>query len=301
MSFILLLGGCIGTDVVDDPLVDGRLEITPESIAMMVGETKMVDARYFNTFGIEETVPITWSTSLESIATVNAGGQISAKSAGQAFLFAAYSVTKDSIRITVVQDDTEVASVQLVVPKTSLAIGESVTATAVAKNINNESIAGGVAQWFSSDDAVAAIDESGLVMAQANGTARIHAIVDGVFSNEVEITVGGGKRTGTFQSANGYDASGMATLELINDELILKFSDNFMTDFALGTFIYLANNNTSGTTIRNEGIELGEITMNGAHTFNVTQNFPGTTLSQFEYVIVLCKPASIPFGFAQLN
>jgi hypothetical protein len=74
-----------------------------------------------------------------------------------------------------------------------------------------------------------------------------------------------------------------------------------MTDFALGTFIYLANNNSSGTAIRNEGIELGEIKTNGSHTFNVTQNFPNATLSQFEYVIVLCKPASIPFGFAQLD
>ncbi|MFZ1808694.1 MAG: Ig-like domain-containing protein, partial [Cyclobacteriaceae bacterium] len=184
---------------------------------------------------------------------------------------------------------------------TSLSIGESITVMATARNINGGMASGSGVQWFSTDQTVVTIDGAGTVTAQGSGIAKIYATINGVFSNEIEITVGGGKRMGTFQPANGYDASGMVTMEVISGELTVKFSDDFMTDFALGTFIYLANSNSSGTTIRNEGIELGEITTNGSHTFNVTANFPNATLNQFQYVIVLCKPASIPFGFAQLD
>ncbi|MEP2671619.1 MAG: Ig-like domain-containing protein [Cyclobacteriaceae bacterium] len=300
-SALLYLGGCIGTDLVDDPIVDGQLEIAPDRMALLAGNSKMANATYFNTFGIEESVPVAWSTSPESVAAVNVNGLVTAKAQGQAFLFAAYSITRDSIRVTVVEDDTQVAYVDIVATKTALSVGESTTMTVTAKNINNGAVAGGGVQWFTSDEAIVTIDGSGIATAQASGVANVYATIDGVFSNEIEITVGGGKRMGTFQSANGYEATGMVTMEIISGDLILKFSDDFMTDFALGTFIYLANNHTSGTAIRNEGIELGEITTNGSHTFNVSENFPNTTLSQFEYVIVLCKPASIPFGFAQLN
>lgn len=300
-GLFFLLGGCIGTDLVDDPTVAGQLEIQPERMALLVGSSEMADAIYLNTFGIKESVPISWSTKPTAIASVDSNGSVKAKAPGQALLYAAYSITTDSIRVTVVQDENQVAYVDISTPNTSLSIGEFMVALTIARNINKAEIPIEMVEWFSTDELVVAIDETGTITGLGNGVASIYAKVNGVYSNEIELIVGGGKRIGTFQSANGYKASGMVALENINGELILQLSDSFMTDFALGTFIYLANNNMSGTSIRNEGIELGEITTNGSHTFNVTENFPNTTLSQFQYVIVLCKPASIPFGFAQLN
>ncbi|MEQ9412209.1 MAG: Ig-like domain-containing protein, partial [Cyclobacteriaceae bacterium] len=216
---LLMLGGCIGTDLVDDPIVDGQLEIVIDRMALLVGESEMASATYFNTFGIEEAVQIAWSTSPESVATVDANGLVTANAPGQAFLFAAYSITRDSIRVTVVQSDTEVATVDIVAPKTSLSVGESITLMATAKNINGGVVSGSGIQWFSTDEAIVTIDGSGFITAQSNGLAKVYATIDGVFSNDIEITVGGGKRIGTFQSANGYDASGMVTLEVINGEL----------------------------------------------------------------------------------
>lgn len=301
LGTIFLLGGCIGTDQVDDPTVEGKLEILPERMALLVGTSEMADATYLNTFGVKESVPVGWSIKPTTIASVNASGSVKAKAPGQALLFANYSITTDSIRVTVVQDENDVAYVDISVPETSLSIGESIVGLAKAKNINKVEISGSIVQWFSTDESIVTVDGTGTLTALGSGVVRIYAVVEEVYSNEIEITINGGKRIGTFQSANGYMASGMASLEVVNGALILKLSDDFMTDFALGTFIYLANDNMSGTSIRNEGIELGEITTNGSHTFNVTENFPNTTLSQFQYVIVLCKPASIPFGFAQLN
>ena len=298
---LLFLVGCIGTDLVDDPVGNVKFEIQPERIAVLVGSSKMAEANYYNTFGVKESVPTFWTITPNTIAGVNGIGQVNGKARGQALLFASYASASDSIRVTVVQDETEVAYVDISTLKTSLSLGESVTVMFMTKNINELEIPGGEAQWFSTDESVLTINQMGIMTGQSKGSANVYAVIDGVYSNEIEVAIGEGIRTGTFQSANGYEATGMVTLETVGGNLILKLGDDFMTDFALGTFIYLANNNSSGTAIRNEGIELGEITTNGSHTFNVTQNFPDVTLSQFEYVIVLCKPASIPFGFAQLD
>ncbi|MBX2911740.1 MAG: hypothetical protein M9954_09090 [Cyclobacteriaceae bacterium] len=300
-GIILILGGCIGTDLVDDPMVPGQLEIQPDRIALLVGSMEEASAVYTNTFGVVENVPIAWNIGPATTASVSPNGVVTAKAPGQALLSAAYSSTTDSIRVTVVANEAEVAFVDVAVSEASLSVGETATAVATSKNINGAEVTGGAVQWISTDGPVVEVDAAGTLLAKGSGVADVYAIVDGVYSLGVPIIVGGGKRVGTFQSANGYNASGMAVLEVVNGELVLTFSDDFMTSFALGTFIYLANDNVSGTTIRNEGIELGEITTNGAHTFNVTQNFPNATISQFQYVIVLCKPASIPFGYAQLN
>lgn len=298
---LLFLGGCIGTDLFDDPVGNVKFEIQPERIAVLAGSSEMAEANYYNTFGVEESVPILWTITPNTIAGVNGNGLVSGKTRGQALLFASYASAKDSIRVTVVQDETEVAYVDISASKTSLSIGESLPVMSVTKNINKSEITGGAVQWFSTDVAVVTIDAMGTMTGVGRGTANVYAVIDGVYSNELEVSTGENVRMGMFQSANGYDASGTVTLENIGGSLILNLSDDFMTDFALGTFIYLANNNTSGTTIRNEGIELGEITTNGSHTFNVTANFPDATFTQFQYVIVLCKPASIPFGFAELD
>jgi hypothetical protein len=74
---------------------------------------------------------------------------------------------------------------------------------------------------------------------------------------------------GTFNSAGGYKAIGTARLELLNDQLMLTLSDNFDTDFALGTFIYLANS-TNGSVVRSTGFEVAQIFNDGGKTFNIT-------------------------------
>ena len=82
--------------------------------------------------------------------------------------------------------------------------------------------------------------------------------------------------------------------------MFLYLSEDFETSFALGTFIYLANS-TDGTAVRAQGVEIAEIKDNGAKEFNVSQIDPSIQLDDFRYVIILCKPASITFGYADLN
>ena len=300
LIFFTFLTSCIGTDFLDDPEVSEVLEISPDRIAVLVGSNVQANAIYFDQFGVARDVDVNWSTNSSSVATVDESGLVTGVDAGQALLFASFDALIDTIRITVVKDANSAAIVDITAPKNSLALGEMITLSSEIKNISGTIISGGTLVWSSSNEAVVTIGSDGIATAVGSGKATIVAESDGIVSNAIELEVSG-DRSGTFSGANGYNASGTATLKEVNGQIILELSANFSTDFALGTFIYLANNNTSGSTVRSAGIELGEITQNGARTFNVTASFPDVTLSQYQYVIVLCKPASIVFGFAELN
>jgi hypothetical protein len=110
----------------------------------------------------------------------------------------------------------------------------------------------------------------------------------------------GSSRVGTFVPAGGYAAEGMAVLRFSGEQVVLELSDNFKTSFALGTFVYLSNS-TSGSATFSNGLELGQITTSGAKTFNVSVLHPTVGLFDYRYVIILCKPARVTFGYADMN
>lgn len=298
----LLMSNCIGTDYLDDPIVDERIELNTSSEDLLVGETVVLSAIYFNQYGLEEEVSLVWTSSDEAIVTVDANGLVAAVSGGQAEIRASYDGTEsDPVTIVVVADLMTVSSVTIAeVTSQTIAIGEAIQFSASSFNINGDPLSGDV-NWNSSNTMIISIDQNGLALALANGSSDITAIIDGVSSNPVTITVGSLSKMGTFQGASGYKAVGTAILEPNDeDELILTLSDNFDTDFALGTFVYLSNN-TGGATTRSSGLELAEITSDGGRTFNITSIDSSVDINTYQYVVILCKPASITFGFAELN
>lgn len=297
---LVLLGGCIGTDLQDAPIVGEKLEITPDRIALLIGNSTKAEAAFNNQYGVLEEASVSWSVEPGTIATVDSDGLVAAIAPGQAQLFASFKELVDSIRIAVVINENAAASVDISVSKTSLSIGESVMLAAIIKNINDEPIATSTVQWQSSNESVVTVSLDGTVNAVGNGTASVFGIADGVYSNEILFTVSG-LLQGNFVPQGGYQASGTATLRNENGNLILEFSDNFMTSFALGTYIYLSPSISNGSAVQTGGIELGQISTNGVHSWNVTQLFPGTTATQFQYVVILCKPANVLFGYAQLQ
>jgi hypothetical protein len=155
-------------------------------------------------------------------------------------------------------------------------------------------------EWFSENSAIMKITASGEVEAVGAGVVDIHAKSEGIKSNIVTFTVAGWSRVGTFVAAGGYKASGSARLQVVDNQLTLKLSDDFDTDFVLGTYIYLANS-TNGATVRTSGFQVAQIFSDGGATFNITQRDPAVTLDKYRYVIVLCYPASATFGFAELK
>lgn len=300
---LFLLPACIGVDYIDDPVIGAKIEITSGlQIPLMPSQTTQIEAVYYDEYGIEKVVEMDWTTSKPSVATVDQNGLVTAVNGGQTVIQASYNgILSSTVNINVVLGPDDVAVVTLTLTQTNLEIGQSVDLSDHIKvtNINGDELFGKTAEWFSENESILSVDETGVVTAIGNGIAGIHAKVEGVKSNSVNFVVGM-SRVADFESAGGYTAIGTATLRLQGEDLILEFSDNFQTSFALGTFVYLANS-TNGPTVRSNGFEVAQITTNGSKTFNISDLDDNIGLFDYRYVIILCKPAQVTFGYADLN
>ena len=296
-----LLYGCVGIDYLDDPVIGESIVVSPNPIAVIVDKVYQATYVFKDQYGLAKEVSPIWSMSNPGIATVDDNGLVTGKKQGQTFLRVAYSVAKDSALVTVVVDPNAVAKVEIVGSIKNLSIGQSVTLTATIKNSSDQPISGKTINWQSNNDLVISISSNGLATAKSNGIASVVAVVDGVSSNPVLISVGNLIRVGTFVKSGGYEASGSCNLSAENNMLILKFESDFKTSFALGTYIYLSTTNTIASTVKAAGLELGQITQNGVHSFDITALNSSVKIDDYKYVIILCKPATLIFGYAELK
>ncbi|MEQ8238073.1 MAG: Ig-like domain-containing protein [Cyclobacteriaceae bacterium] len=295
---LIFLSGCIGVDYFDDPIVDPILSISSTKTSILIGESFEIETTFTNEYGVVESVPITWQSSNVAIAAI-VEDKILGVSSGQATIFANYKeILSNGIEITVVGNLNEVATVEITLPdnfNTQLNEGQTVQLTASSFNIEGTKLEREEIAWMSSNDNIASINDTGLLQAISIGTTNITASIDGVTSAPLGFSIGAQVRTGTFQGVGGYKVSGSVLLEVNGDgDLKVVLSEDFEADIALGTFIYLSNS-TSGIPTRSGGLELGEITSNGGVAYTVSD----VGLNDYQYVVVLCKPASLTFGFSE--
>ena len=296
-----LLSSCVGTDYENDPK-DSAIIVEKQNFELMVGETETIEAVYhYNMWRPEPEAQLTWISEDPSIVGVSSSGTITAIAKGQTtvtVLLAAEDTT--SVSVTVVETAAEVASVEISGDNSTIEVSETVQLSARAYTINEVEITGKLVSWSSSDMTVASIDQNGLVTGLSDGLTEMTATVDGINSPAYVIMVGSNGKMGTFQGVGSYDAKGTATLTDDNGNLTLTFSNDFETSFALGTFVYLANS-TSGTAVRSQGLEIAEVTTNGAKSYDITAVDGSIGLDSYQYVVLLCKPASITFGYAEMK
>ena len=118
-------------------------------------------------------VIVTWTTSANSVATVDAAGVVTALGAGTATITASAGAVSGVAVVTVTQT---VASVEVSPAMTELTSwGETVKLTADAFDANGHAVAGAVFSWESADVPVAAVNAAGVVTAAGNGTATVTA------------------------------------------------------------------------------------------------------------------------------
>lgn len=303
-TFLLLiaLGGCIGTDYLNDPIIPEKIVLAPSQLALKPNQTFQLTASYFDKYGLPKEVAPTWFSLLPSVAVVDQRGLVTAIGGGQTQIVATFGTAEsNAINVTVVLNNTQVAKVEATSPggKNSLTVSEMITLTASVTNINNEVITGKTIEWFSENSSIAQVNNQGVVTGISAGVVDIHAKVEGIKSNVVSFSIGGG-RTGTFVGAGGYKTSGNGSLLIQGGKLYLELAANFETSFALGTYVYLANS-TNSSNVKVSGLEVGQITTNGMKTFNLTDLKPGIGLYDYKYIIILCKPATVTFGYAELK
>ncbi len=292
----LIVSACIGVDYLPDPV--GILKIDQDPIALMPGDETQLTATY-TVINEVISVDVKWSSLNPAIASISDAGLVTALGNGQAKLVASYLSASDTLLVTVESDLNAVASVEVTTATKTLLKNEMVTLTAKVKNVVGDELLDRAVTWFSENSNILTVNADGKVTAVMDGVASIHAKSGNVKSNVIDFVVGEA-RVGNFQQAGGYNAEGKATLSIVNGKLLLELSSDFKASFALGTFIYLSNSTNGASTFSN-GLELGEITTNGSKTFDISSISPNTKLFDYRYVIILCKPARITFGFADLN
>lgn len=294
------IGSCTKVDYINDELVPQKLVINNLQIALKVNESSQLITDYYNEYGVKTQVPLVYTSSKPSIVTVDNAGKITALAVGSSVIQASYKgFLGPLVNVNVVATDLNVALVQITAPNTSVGPGSKVQLSAVVKTINGNILTGRTIEWFSENASLMTVNTSGEATALSLGVVSIHAKVDGVKSNSIDFTISTTRR-GSFVKAGGYQAAGTTTLGVENGKLLLKLESDFQTSFALGTYVYLANS-TNGSTVRSGGLEVAQIATNGAKTFDISAMFPSVKINDYKYVIILCKPASVTFGYAELN
>ena len=164
-----------------DPEVTVRVEsvrLDPTDKQIVEEETFILSATVLPENASDKTV--TWSSSNESVASVNEG-VVTGVSAGTAMIYAKAGDKSASCRVTVIAkivppDPVHVTSVTLDKENLDLLKGQSeiIFATVLPDNADDRTVS-----WSSSDTSVASV-ENGTVRALKSGSAVITATADGV-------------------------------------------------------------------------------------------------------------------------
>ena len=166
-----------------------RIEISPSSVSFhSIGQTQQLTATVFDQRNAPMTgVPLVWSSSDVRVAAIDSNrGLLTARGPGKARITVQSLTLTASIDVAVMQDVVELE----VEPDEALftALGDSVRFVATAMDRNGHPIEEAVVAWSSSNEAVAAVGDSGWVFSAGNGTAQITAQSENIERN-VDVSV----------------------------------------------------------------------------------------------------------------
>ncbi len=162
-----------------------RIDVYVPKSTLAVGDTARATAKAYDAAGNQVSVPIAWSSLNSAVVKVGSLGKATAVTKGtasvqaQAILNGVLGV-KGTFGLTVqTTSSAPVATVNLSLASSTLAVGQTTQATAVLKDANGAVLSGRSITYSSSNTAVAKVSTSGLVTALATGTATISAVSEG--------------------------------------------------------------------------------------------------------------------------
>lgn len=302
---------CVGTDeiTIDKPStdVDPKIVVSPSTQGVLIGDDKSFTAVYTNEKGETEDVAFEWSSNDESIATVSTDGIASGVKEGSVIITAKYNaIESNQATFNVVNSSTSVTTITVSGTVTMLFLGETTTLSAKAFDLDGNELSNANITWVSMDESLATIDANGKITTSTTkeGTASFYALADGKMSNIYTIKLFDGAnvlvRDGVFQGSGGYSVSGAVSLEQqANGDLVVKFADDFMSSTGPGLVVYLSN---SKTDVIGQGVELMALPQNsGAFEIDVTAINSNIDITDYEFVMIHCKPFNVLFGSAMLG
>lgn len=202
------------------------LTLEKHSISMKVGETEKLYAQISPTTADDKTM--TWSSSDEQVASVDASGNVNALKAGETWVKAVsndYAEAKDSCKVTVIQPVTGIQLDNMTYQLNGIGESFELKAAVVPDDASNKNV-----KWKSSDESVCVVSQ-GLVVAVGYGTCVIIATTeDGGYMATCTVTVNDMTGISTVSLDNGkrfqvYDAKGSKRTLLQKGVNIIQFVD----------------------------------------------------------------------------
>ena len=228
-------GSASGSAVVTVMQSVASVEVSPSVYELTaLGQTVQLTAEAFDENGHAVAgAEFSWESSDAAVATVDAGGLVTAVAEGVATITASAGEASGSAVVTVMQP---VASVQVSPSAETIGLGSTLQLTAEAFDENGEAVAGVEFSWESSDAAVATVDAGGLVTGVAVGVATITA------------SAGSGQGTAKVTVAD-LDRAALEALYHATDGPNWVNSENWLTDAPLGDW-YGVDTDNSGRVVR---------------------------------------------------
>ncbi len=287
-----------GEDVPAPPVVTvaERLEITPTTSSILIGQTVQFTLKYYNNLGVLAPTPagVVWSSSNTAIATVNQSGLATAVAVGQANIKAMFNTISATAAVTVVANS-NVLSTVTITPSTTqeILLNGTVNLSAVGTNLSGGVITGLTFNWMSDAATSVQVNSSGMATGLAYGSANITATANGIPSTPTMVQV---IRQGNFV---GQGSMGMAKLKIENGTLKLQTSSNFQVSTATPDLrIYLTNN--AGNI--NGAVQIAPLTSSGQTSGTRSWNVPATVaITQYRYALVWCVAAGGAYGVADFG
>ena len=211
VPIVATFGGVGGSSVIIVGAVVDQVIVEPDQVTLLAGETVQLSATVLDAEGNILPVSVTWSTSDPAVATVDAGGLVTAVSTGTADIVATSGSVEGSsaINVEAVIDQIIVEPAQA----TLVLLGDEtvqLSATVLDTDLNPLPVS---VTWSTSDQAVATVDAGGLVTAVSEGTADVTASYGGVESSAA-ITVEAMPPTPPFVYVTNYDSHTVSVIDV---------------------------------------------------------------------------------------
>jgi len=171
--------------VLIEPVASAVLVPSPASV--QVGQNLPLTVNLFNAAGNPLSTAgrtITFASSNTAVATVNSSGIVTGVAVGNVTITATITTPAQpgTIQATaqVAVSNQPVASVVVTPSPATVHVGYSRLFSAVARNTAGQTLAGRTIIWTSSNQSIATVDQSGLVVGVSEGTVQIRATAEGV-------------------------------------------------------------------------------------------------------------------------